>query len=210
MFTKFLFQPVKPFIINQYFSENKACLPINGGKVIFCDGLNPPIGYRSVYSNKGHNGLDLRAYHAQPVYASQDGIVIEVVDENKRGIGLGIVTKEKYFCVETGKDEYFKIRYWHNKINLVKLGQEVNAGELITLADNTGYSSGDHLHFELKPVYLTDGGKWYNVLQNNGFHGAVDPLQYMEYIEAKAIGKLVYNLSLLTGKIKEYLDSRNK
>lgn len=183
---RFLFRPVSPFHINQQFGENKACIDIaTGKKTIYCDGLNPPAGYRSVYSKiNGHNGLDLRAKNNQPIYSAQDGIVAELVDEPVRGLGLGIITTKKFYCLETKKLEHFKIRYWHNARHNVRLGHTVSIGDLIAWADNTGYSSGDHLHFELKPVDVTwnkDGTikKYKNTLQKNGFAGAVNPLPYL-------------------------------
>ena len=179
---KFISHPVKPWKINQLFNENRSCIDLaTNSKVITCDGHNPPAGYKSVYSQiKGHQGLDLRAKRGQAVHSVQDGVVVEVVSEEARGVGIGIITDRKFYCTETGKDEYFKMRYWHHLVNLRKLGDKVFIGDVIALADNTGYSSGDHLHFEMKPVkYLKNGG-YVNVLQSNGYFGAVDPLPYMQ------------------------------
>lgn len=177
---KWLFKPLNYLKINQRFGENKACIPINGGSVITCDGLNPPKGYRSIYSTmKGHNGLDLHAPTYTPIYSAQDGWVEELVAEEARGLGIGIITDRKFWCNETGKEEHFKIRYWHNYANLVALGDKVKIGQHIALADNSGYSSGSHLHFEIKPVKISKTGKVTNILQDNGFYGAVEPEQYL-------------------------------
>lgn len=190
MDNKFLFRPVSPFGINQHFGENKACIDNKTGKVFakvpYTDEAKCPAGSRSVYSNmKGHNGVDLYATRGTPIFSSQDGIVTEVVDEPDRGIGIGIITKNKFWCIETQSFEYFKIRYWHNLANYKRLGDEVHIGDLIATADNTGYSAGDHLHFELKPVEviwnrdLKTIESYKNILENNGYFGAVDPMQYM-------------------------------
>jgi murein DD-endopeptidase MepM/ murein hydrolase activator NlpD len=182
---RFLFRPVTPWKINQNFGENLACIDIKTGtKTIACDGLNPPQGYRSIYSQmSGHSGVDLFALNNQPIYASQDGIVAELVDEKVRGLGLGIITTNKFYCKETKKNEHFKVRYWHNARHNVRLGSKVFIGDLIAWADNTGYSAGDHLHWELKPVEVKwnkDGSikSYKNILQTNGFFGACDPLPY--------------------------------
>jgi murein DD-endopeptidase MepM/ murein hydrolase activator NlpD len=185
--TKWLFQPLDKIVVNQVFGDNRACVNNkNSADVITCNGLYPPKGYRSLYSKmKGHNGLDLNAYRGQPIYASQDGVVTEYVAEDSRGLGIGIQTKRRHWCQETGKNEYFKIRYWHNLVNLVKKGDEVRLGQIIALADNTGYSSGDHLHLEAKPV--SKQGR--NLLQRNGFFGAVDPQQYMLPVRSSIFNK---------------------
>ena len=204
---KFLFQPVKPWKVFQGFGENMACVDLaTGKKVIACDGLHPPEGYKSVYSQmKGHSGLDAFAHRWQQCYSAQDGIVEEVVSEEARGLGLGIITKDKYFCNETGKDEYFKVRYWHFIALDVHLGEEVKAGDFIGYCDSTGYSSGDHLHFELKPVAQNSKGVWYNVLQNNGYFGGIDPTPYMEDIFALEFAGLWRQVKELIAKVADLL-----
>jgi murein DD-endopeptidase MepM/ murein hydrolase activator NlpD len=182
---KFLFSPLKFFWIHQHFGENKACINNTTGKIISCDGLNPPAGHRSIYSQmKGHNGLDLQAGSWEACYNSQKGYAVEVSTEEARGLGVSIITEDKNFCNETQTKEHFMIRYWHFAANNVDVGQYVKTGDLVGYCDNTGYSSGDHLHWEIKPVKVTwkDGKpkKWSNILQDNGYFGAVDPLQYLE------------------------------
>lgn len=186
MITKFIFTPVKTFWSHQMFGENKACIPLKGGAVIACDGLNPPKGYKSVYSQmRGHSGIDLFADSWEPCYSAQSGTVVEIETEEARGLGVGIITKDKYFCTETGKPEYFKLRYWHFWATNVDMGQKVEVGTMIGYCGSTGYSSGVHLHFEAKPVKVTFNAngsikKYFNILQDNGFFGAVDPIPYME------------------------------
>ena len=181
---KFLFKPLDKWNITQGFYENRACVDLaTGTKTITCDGNNPPAGYKSVYKT-GHGGLDLKANTGDMIYSAQDGIVEEWVAEKARGIGLGIITTQKFYCDETGKDEYWKIRYWHQCANLVKLGDKVSIGQPIAIADNTGYSSGSHLHFETKPVKVVfnkDGSikKTTNILQSNGYYGSVNPQPYI-------------------------------
>lgn len=176
-------KPVLPFHIHQMFGENEACINNKTNEVIAWSGTCP-AGYRGLYKNMlGHNGLDLQASHGQEVRACHDGIVCEVVNEKDRGLGLGIVTSEKYFCNETKQEEYFKTRYWHHLENKVTLGDKVKKGQVISLADNSGYSAGDHLHLEIKPVKIIKEHKGIpvveNLLQDNGYFGAVNPIPYL-------------------------------
>ncbi len=185
MIEKFLFKPLELWYVGQPFGANQACVNTAGAsKVISCDGLNPPVGYRSIYGSGGHSGLDCYATSGQKLFNACDGTVRELVNEQARGKGLGIVTDVKRFCIETGKPEYFVVRYWHLLDFNVKPGDFVRVGTQIGLCDNTGYSAGDHLHFEVKPVAENSKGEWYNILQDNGTYGAVNPLSYLDELTA--------------------------
>lgn len=181
---KFLFKPLDTLSVGQHFGENLACIPLKGGSLISCNGLKPPAGYKSVYSNmNGHNGTDLNVGYGMPIYSCQDGIVEEWVSEKERGIGLGIITTRKFYCDEVGKEVYWKIRYWHQSYNLVNLGDTVSIGTVLCLAGSTGYSTGVHLHIEGKPVdvkFNKDGSikSVKNILQNNNYFGAVNLFPY--------------------------------
>ena len=166
MIKPLFFQPVEPWIIVQKFGENKACIDnATNSKVITCDGLNPPPGYRSVYGNmKGHNGVDVVADRWQPVYAAREGEVVEVETEEARGLGIGIYH-------DFGTNGKWKTRYWHLIALNVHLREKVYAGQFIGYADSTGYSSNNHLHFEVKEQLDKDVNKY----PDNGFFGSTDP-----------------------------------
>jgi len=177
-----LFYPIKPWIVGQGFGLSLACIentpdvPITKRKVVAKINGVCPVGYIELYpllGMKGHPGVDVIAYSGQPVYASIDGKVQEIQTEPERGLGVGIVSHNRYEMDEYG-EHYVKVRDWHFKGINVSLGQEVNAGDLIGWADNTGLSAGDHLHNELKPVEFNADGSYYNVFQSNGYFGAID------------------------------------
>lgn len=178
-----IFQPVRPFILTQKFGENRACVSTDGkNTVITCDGMNPPEGYRSLYGKKGHDAIDLKTWHGQEVYATHDGTVYKIDTDPKSGLDVRIEGRN------------FRTTYEHLMGYQVKLGQKVKTGDLIGWADNTGYSSGDHLHFV---VELWDGASWVKV----------DPLTYMEptfaltiKLQKDLIGYLKELLALLLDK----------
>lgn len=183
--------PLYPFSINQEFGDSKACtednnLPVTKRKVV---GMQAPIGtnkytcpagYIELYpllGMKGHTGMDLRATHGQALYhCGPESTVEEVQTEPERGLGLGLITKDK-FDFEGGVYNA-KIRYWHLQGFNVKLGDTVKQGDLIGWCDNTGLSAGDHLHMELKQVAKNSVGIWYNVKQENGYFGSCNPKPY--------------------------------
>ena len=161
--------PVKVVHFNQYFGQNAT-------------------GVYKAQGMPGHNGIDFMAPHGTPVYASHDGIASFQIDSNG-GHGVVIITNEQFEY--DGGVSYMKTIYWHLVDGLKepkfmspiadKTGfVAVKAGDLIGYADNTGISTGDHLHYGLKPVAQGENQWiWYNVEQKNGYNGAIDPLPYL-------------------------------
>ena len=138
-----LYRPLKPFHINQAFGENKICVDLATNKVcINCDGNNPPVGYKSLYGKQGHGGVDLMSYHGQPVYSSSVGVVDGIDTDPRTGLDVKVVFEYE------GKK--YRITYEHLLGYQVKKGDKVSVGSLIGWADNTGWSSGDHLHWQLQ------------------------------------------------------------
>lgn len=144
-------RPLNPWFVGQKFGENKACVDnATSTKIVNCDGLNPPPGYRSLYGLKGHTGIDVGAYHGQEVYCAQAGVV-DYVDTNPRtGLDVRVVS-------EIGGKKYRHI-YEHLLGYQHPMGARVKTGELIGWANNTGWSAGDHLHFQIEE--WQDGGGW--------------------------------------------------
>lgn len=209
----FLYQPLKPFKISQRFGEDKACTDTaTGSKFVYKeDSAQCPSGYISLYKKlgmNGHNGLDYPATLWQPVYASCDGYVEEVQTEESRGLGVGIITDSQYYCDETGEKEYFKYRNWHFQAMNVTKGQKIKTGDLLGWAGMTGYATGVHDHFEIKPVRFDSKGQIYNVLQNNGYFGAINPQPYMLNVcavDVNAFKKIKETLALIIDKLSDLL-----
>lgn len=184
-----LFCPVKPKSVNQGF------------------GLNPV--YYKKFGLNGHNGLDLKSYHGQPVYAAHDGNAFWEIDKNQ-GEGVVLRTSKLYdYDSPQYSEVYYKTIYWHLcdgvkephfaspvwlEFSKTNAGVPVKAGDLIGYADNTGFpyeSSGDHLHFGLKPQLPNEPNEdWYNVQQNNGYLGAIDPTPYFNGLFAEDINSI--------------------
>ena len=178
---KYFYQPLKPFKINQLFGENKACVSIDGKNTyITCDGLNPPLGFRSLYGSKGHLGLDLAAWQGQEVYCIQRGKVYQIDTQIRSGLDVRIETEID------GKK--FRHIYEHLLGFQHKVGDTVETGQLIGWADNTGYSSGNHLHLQ---VEQNIAGEWI----------PIDPLPLMENMFAKDILSINNSLKYIKEQI---------
>lgn len=87
----------------------------------------------------GHTGTDIGGAIGTPIYAYKSGIVIFAGWGNGYGLhvkidhGNGIVTY-----------------YAHCKELYVKAGQQVSQGQQIAIIGMTGYTTGPHLHFEIR------------------------------------------------------------
>jgi len=214
MITKFLFKPVNPFQITQNFGEDKCCVDkATFTKYIYKETSQTcPVGFKSVYSMmKGHNGLDLVAKRWQPCYAMQDGEVVEVSTEEARGLGVTILTNDKYYCEESKTTTQFVYKCWHFIANNVHVGDKVEVGSLLGYCDSTGYSTGDHLHIELKPVTVSfKKGKRQitNILQDNGYFGAVNPITYMENTFALDFAGFVKKFRELSARITDWMGDK--
>jgi len=180
-----LYFPVKPLFYNQKFGE------ISNIQYYKDHGL----------ALVGHNGIDFACSHGQPIYASHDGIAYFEID-GSQGYGVVLKTNEEYEY--NGSTAYFKTIYWHlcdsRKEPQFKSpvegytgynnGLKVKAGDLIGYADSTGLSTGDHLHYGLKPMSGGESDNTYLNLENgNGYYGAIDPEPYFNGLFAQDINQ---------------------
>lgn len=108
--------------------------------------LSSPWGYRIhpvLGTSKMHAGQDMAAPAGTPIYAAAAGEVVEagMVDST------GTVTIKH---VLDGKIWYTSYLHMYQDGIFVKKGQQVKAGQLIAAVGSTGYSTGPHLHFEVR------------------------------------------------------------
>lgn len=153
------------------------------------------------------NGFDFTAKDGQPIYfdVSCKGKVIAISTDLNLGFGIEILTEDK--------DGIFKHRYWHLKGMNVRVGQEVESGDLIGWADNTGkYTTGTHLHRDLKQCTYQTNGILEVLNKNNGYFGAIDiqpfyvPIFVLDYMnQLKGQISILQGLFNLWKKIKELL-----
>lgn len=182
----------KPLMLNQKFGEN----------------LNP------LYKNlgmKGHNGWDLYAETGFKVYAAHDGHVTYAGLDGSNGYTVVIMTNEKHWY--QGNPVFFKTIYGHLQKGsvFVVAGQQVKAGDLIAFANNSGASTGPHLHFGLKPTLQgEEDWVWWNYEQNNGYNGAIDPEPYFNGFFAEDIQKLVPMYQALISALQKMVEEYKK
>ena len=85
-----------------------------------------------------HNGIDIANAIGTPIYAVTDGVVEKAGAAS--GFGMWVVLRHA--------DGTSSV-YGHINRALVRVGQEVEAGQQIAELGNRGFSTGPHLHFEI-------------------------------------------------------------
>jgi murein DD-endopeptidase MepM/ murein hydrolase activator NlpD len=97
-----------------------------------------------------HGGIDIKAPLGTPVWAAAGGVVIASGLETSYGFVVKIEHRRGFVTV-----------YAHNDVNLVEVGDRVDAGEMIALVGQTGRATTHHVHFEIRhdglaynPLYL--------------------------------------------------------
>ena len=110
--------------------------PLNGGVITSRYGgrRDPIYGGRD-----NHPGIDIGADHGTPVYASAAG----VVEQAEWYYGYGNF-------IRIAHDYGYETAYGHLSSFNVKAGQVVEKGQFIGRVGSTGYSTGPHLHFEVR------------------------------------------------------------
>lgn len=86
-----------------------------------------------------HNGVDIAAPVGTFVKSPDFGTVTELWDHDAGGR-----------CLAMENRSGVRFGFAHLSDRLVKVGDKVNAGQVIALTGNTGRSTGPHLHFTVK------------------------------------------------------------
>jgi murein DD-endopeptidase MepM/ murein hydrolase activator NlpD len=108
--------------------------------------LEPPLVYRGSFHPHFHTGIDLAAPLGTPLQAAADGVVLLATssrDAAGRFVGYG-----NYVLV--GHPDGLATLYGHLDRVLVTEGMVVQQGQVIGLEGSTGWSTGPHVHFEVR------------------------------------------------------------
>ena len=151
--------------VRGYLTDHEIEHPAPGGRLTLAWPVAKPVIVTQTYGIHkewyapfglpGHEGIDIRSLTGTPVMACADGAVSRV-EKNAASGPYGIHVRLRH---KVGADEYETI-YAHFKSTQVAVAQYVQRGTVLGLADNTGNSSGPHLHFSLK--HFGHGSPWMN------------------------------------------------
>lgn len=128
---------------------NKSTLPTTGSGVLgmpvagrITQGYGATSFAQTGYAGKWHNGIDIGAPLGTPIYASADGTVSAVGNQDA-------------YCPRGAYGRFTTIThtnglvtlYAHQSKQVVSVGQEVKRGDVIGYVGVTGYATGPHIHF---------------------------------------------------------------
>ena len=86
-----------------------------------------------------HPGIDIASHTGTPIVATADGVVVS--SGWNGGYGRQVTINHGYGITTL---------YAHNSENVVSVGQKVKKGQLIAYMGNTGFSTGPHVHYEVR------------------------------------------------------------
>lgn len=170
-----------------------SILPLDPVANIPCKRISSKFGMRIhpvTKKKKGHKGIDYASgqtrtnkspacnINFKPCYSSLDGVVVAATIQGT-AIDASKVTRNtpgnrggksagagKYVKIKHGKYGELYTLYMHLASITVKRGQKVKRGDQIGLMDNTGGSSGPHLHYEVRKGGSSGGS-------------AIDPITFL-------------------------------
>jgi len=128
-------------------------------------GANPT--YYKQFGFDGHEGEDFGTPNGVKILACAKGKVVRRNDVKDGAYGIYVVVWHEELLLATW--------YCHLQSNVVSIGDTVTEGQLIAYSDNTGNTTGPHLHLNL---CQTDKNG-YRINQDNGYKGFIDPAPYL-------------------------------
>jgi murein DD-endopeptidase MepM/ murein hydrolase activator NlpD len=149
----------------------------HGGKFIW-----PVPGHTNIFSGYGwrtsprefHDGIDIEdgGIDGATVVAAAGGVV--VVSETAPWSGDAFAKYGNVVVISHGGG--LVTLYGHMRKRAVSVGQHVSAGQIIGYVGSTGYSTGAHLHFEVRKDYPN---VYTNINGTSKMGKAVSPMSYL-------------------------------
>jgi len=118
--------------------ENKASLVDDVPSLVPVEGTITSL-FGEVRKGGTHGGLDIAAPEGTPIHAPADGVVV------KSGPSMGY---GRVIIIDHGNG--YTTRFGHLSGETVSLGDRVEEGDIIGYVGSTGWSTGPHLHYEVR------------------------------------------------------------
>lgn len=131
--------PSQPRYDYRYSASSAAAPPANNWFILPTGSTLVSGWYFHDPRNPTHIGLDYKCHMGDPLYAADSGVV--TVSGWNGGYGI---------MIELDHGNGFRTRYGHFSQLVVGAGQAVHQGDVIGYCGSTGWSTGPHLHFEIR------------------------------------------------------------
>lgn len=153
-----------------------------------------------------HGGMDWAAFTGEPIYwdCNVAGVVDYTETDSAGGLGINVITNNDGVIL--------KHRFWHLQKFYIQAGDKVQPGDLLGWADNTGNSTGSHLHRDVKEMFRDQWGNYQVKYPDNGTYGTIRYDQWFEnkfVLEAENIKEGILR-KLYIALIKKLLEARKK
>ena len=124
----------------QVYEEGEWMYPLDRSHAM----ITTYFGYDD-WRNGNHSGVDLcgGSIYGDNIYASKGGTVITAKTDYIPGYSYGM-----YVVIDHGNG--YSTLYGHCSAIYVSVGQQVSQGDVIAAVGSTGWSTGPHLHFEVR------------------------------------------------------------
>jgi len=125
------------------------------------------------YLGKWHNGVDFAASIGTPIFSAEKGKVVAVGNSDAycyRG------AYGKFIVIE--HENNLTTLYGHLSLQVVKVNDTINRGQLIGYTGKTGYATGPHLHFSVyaSQTFRMGASKTCGLLP---YGGDLNPMDYL-------------------------------
>lgn len=145
---------------------------------------------KGIYVNDFHNGIDIGVPVGTPVFAAENGRVLAIGNTDKYCPPVWYGRKKyggsygKYIVIK--HENNLSTSYSHLSLQVVKVGDIVNRGDLIGYTGNTGFSTGPHLHFSVyaniygaNEILLSPEIKSSNTCGLQPYGATLNPIDYL-------------------------------
>jgi hypothetical protein len=150
-------RPIEPFYITQGFGVN-------------------PQNYAQ-FGLKGHNGWDIRTKYDDSPLGKRNILASWLMEFYRQG-NEGTKGYGKFFEVVVKMKRTWKLTYAHcDSIQTFKTKKEK---QTMAVSDNTGNSTGSHLHLTVKRIKINTDGSHTVLNYSNGYFGAVNPQEFFD------------------------------
>lgn len=118
------------------------------------------------YKGAAHDGLDLVGLDSKEIHATVNGVIHYAGWENPNNHLQGF---GQYVCIKGTDNRYYY--YGHLSEIKCRIGDKVKITDVIGIEGSTGYSTGSHCHYCIRPQFCK--GNAYNVSQISGIPNAL-------------------------------------